>query len=123
MKKANFIALVLWVISGFMFSIGLWAALLPEWNARTNGIVLGVAGIILALVTLIIWRKLTGKERIKVSAKSILAVFIGIAGALLFGTGMCFAMIWDRLSTGIVISLAGIAILLSLIPIVKGIEE
>ena len=93
MKKANFIALVLWVISGFIFSIGMCAALLPEWNARTNGIILGVAGIILALVALAIWRKLTGKKMIRISGKSILATFIGVAGALVFGTGMCFIMV------------------------------
>ena len=36
-------------------------ALLPEWGMRTQGIVCGVVGIILTLITVGIWRKMEGK--------------------------------------------------------------
>lgn len=40
-----------------------------------------------------------------------------------YGVGMCFCMVWDKMVTGITIGLIGIVILLSLIPLVKGIKD
>ena len=74
MRRKDYIALILWIASFFLFAIGMCSVLAP-------------------------------------------------IGILVFGVGMCFSMLWDKISAGIVISLAGIAILLSLIPILKGIKE
>ena len=63
------------------------------------------------------------KEPIRVSGKTVLTVFVGVVGALALGIGMCFTMVWGRLVTGIVVGIAGIVILLSLIPLTKGIRE
>ena len=41
MKKSNFVALVLGTISGVLFALGMCMALLPEWNAFTEGIIFG----------------------------------------------------------------------------------
>ena len=46
----------------------------------------------------------------------------GIVGALALGVGMCFSMIWGKMVVGIVVGLAGIVILLCLIPLTKGIK-
>ena len=43
--------------------------------------------------------------------------------ALALGVGMCFTMVWGRMVSGIVIGLAGIVVLLCLIPLTKGIRE
>ena len=123
MKKNNFIALIFWVASGFLFAIGMCAALIPEWNAFNYGIALGLSGAVLALITLIIWRRKSGKNQISLSLRTVSTILIGAAGTLAFGLGMCFSMLWDKISIGIVISLAGVAMLLSLIPILKGIED
>ena len=82
----------------------------------------GGAGLILALVTLLVWRRLTHKEPVPISGKAVLTVLVGIAGALALGVGMCFSMVWGRMAVGIVIGLAGIVVLLCLIPLTKGIQ-
>ncbi len=123
MKKSSFAALVLGIISCMMFSIGMCMALLPEWNAFTEGIIFGSVGIVLGLITLFVWRKMEKKAPIKVSGKGVLAIVIGIIGALLLGVGMCFCMVWGKMAVGIIVGIAGIAALLSLIPIVNGFKD
>ena len=122
MKKSSFVALVLGTISGMLFALGMCMALLPEWNAFRPGVVMGSVGIVLGLITLAIWRKMTGKEPIKASPKTVFAVIVGILGTLLLGVGMCFCMVWNKMVLGIVIGMVGIVVLLSLIPLTKGLK-
>ena len=123
MKKSSFMALVLGTISGLMFSIGMCMALLPEWNAFTQGIIFGGVGLVLGLITLLAWRKMENKAPVKVSGKGVLAIAVGIVGALLLGVGMCFCMVWENISVGIIIGIVGIVALLSLIPIINGFKD
>lgn len=58
----------------------------------------------------------------KLSKKTVAAVAVSIFGALLLGTGMCLTMLLGKMVLGIVIGLAGIILLLMLIPLVKGIH-
>lgn len=122
MKKSSFVALVLGTISGVLFALGMCMALLPEWNSFRPGIILGCIGLILGLTAWIAWRKMENKEPIKLSGKAVLTAGIGIVGALALGVGMCFVMVWDKLALGIIIGVIGIAALLSLVPIVKGLK-
>lgn len=122
MKKSNFVALVLGTVSGVFFALGMCMALLPEWGMRTQGTVSGVAGMLLGLVTWIIWRKMEGKAPIKISGKTAGAIFLGILGALLLGVGMCLSMVFGKLVLGIVIGIIGIMVLLMLIPLTKGLK-
>ncbi|MDD3220612.1 MAG: hypothetical protein PHC41_15765 [Lachnospiraceae bacterium] len=122
MKKSNFIALVLGTISGVFFALGMCMALLPEWNTFKPGIIFGCVGIILGLITVLIWRKMENKNPIRLNGKIVLSVIIGIVGALALGVGMCFTMVWGQMIAGVIIGLVGIIILLSLIPLVKGIQ-
>ena len=63
-----------------------------------------------------------GKAPVKLSKKTVAAVAVSIFGALLLGTGMCLTMLLGKMVLGIVIGLAGIILLLMLIPLVKGIH-
>ena len=123
MKKSSFTALVLGTVSGVLFALGMCMAMIPEWGALQPGIIFGCVGLVLGLVTLLVWRRMERKEPIRVSGKTVLTVFVGVVGALALGIGMCFTMVWGRLVTGIVVGIAGIVILLSLIPLTKGIRE
>ncbi|MGM9566859.1 MAG: hypothetical protein ACI3W6_01595 [Clostridia bacterium] len=123
MKKSSFIALVLGTVSGVFFALGMCMALIPEWNAFRPGIVLGVVGVVLGLITWGIWRKMEGKAPVQVSGKTVFTVIVGIVGALALGIGMCFTMVWGQMIPGILIGLVGIVILLCLIPLTKGIKE
>lgn len=122
MKKSSFVSLVLGTVSGIMFALGMCMALLPEWNAFKPGVIFGCVGLVLGLITVIVWRRMENKAPVRISGKTLLTVLIGVVGALALGVGMCFTMVWDRMALGIVIGFAGIVVLLSLIPLVKGLK-
>lgn len=123
MKKSNFVAMVLGTVSFVLFALGMCMTLIPEWNAFRPGIVFGCVGLLIALITLIIRRRMEHKEPIRISGKAILAVIIGVVGALGLGIGMCFSMVWGKMVWGVVIGLIGIVILLCLVPLAKGIKD
>lgn len=123
MKKSSFVAMVLGTVSSLLFALGMCMVLIPEWGAFKPGIVFGCVGLLLALITLLVWRKMEHKQPIRISGKAILTIIVGIIGALAFGVGMCFCMVWGKMIAGIVIGLIGIVILLCLIPLTKGIKE
>ena len=122
MKKSSFVAMILGTVSGMLFSLGMCMALLPEWNAFREGVVFGAVGLVLGLVTLLIWRKMEGKQPVRLQPKQVLFVVFGILGALVLGLGMCFCMVWENIVMGTLIGLVGIVMLLSLIPMVKGLQ-
>ena len=122
MKKSSFIAMVLGTVAGVLFALGMCMALLPEWNAFKPGIVFGAVGIVLGLITFVVWRKMEHKAPIKLNGRMIALTVVGIIGALTLGVGMCFCMVWENIILGTIIGLAGILLLLSLIPITKGIK-
>lgn len=122
MKKSSFVAMMLSTVSGVLFSLGMCMALLPEWNAFKPGIVFGVLGLILGLITFIVWRKMEHKAPIKINGRMFALTVFGIIGALTLGVGMCFCMVWNNIVLGTLIGLVGILLLLALIPITKGIK-
>lgn len=122
MKKSNFVALILGTISGVFFALGMCMALLPEWGMRSQGTVCGVIGIVLALITWLIWRKMEGKAPIKVSGKTLGTVLLGVVGALLLGVGMCLSMVFGKMVLGIAVGIIGIVVLLMLIPLTRGLK-
>lgn len=122
MKKSSFVAMILGTVSGVLFALGMCMALLPEWNSFKEGIVFGAVGLVLGLVTLLVWRRMENKAPIKLSAKNVLLTVFGVAGALVLGVGMCFCMVWENFIVGTIIGLVGIVMLLSLIPIIRGIK-
>ncbi|RHR26202.1 hypothetical protein DWX43_16045 [Clostridium sp. AF19-22AC] len=123
MKKSNFVALILGTIGGVFFALGMCMALIEEWGMLNKGIIVGVAGLVILLITLLAWRKMEGKEPIKLNAKTVGSVAVGVIGALLLGIGMCLTMVFNKMILGIVIGLIGIVALLMLIPLMKGIRD
>lgn len=123
MKRSNFIALILGTIGGVFFALGMCMVLLPEWGLATQGVVCGVIGLVVLLATLLVWRRMEHKAPIKLSGKMLAAVFVGVLGALLLGVGMCMTMVFDQMILGIVVGLAGIVVLLMLIPLTCGIHD
>ena len=117
MKKSSFVTMLLGTVSGMLFALGMCMALIPEWDAFKPGIVFGCVGLVLALITLLVWRKMEHKEPIRVSG------IVGIIGALALGVGICFCLVWEKMISGIVIGIIGIVILLCLIPLIRGIKE
>lgn len=123
MSKKNFISLILGVIGGILFALGMCMALIPEWNTLNQGIAAGIIGAVILLIMIMVRRKMEGKSVIvKLNGKTIGTVVLGVVGALVLGVGMCMVMVWEMLIIGVVVGLVGIVLLLCLIPLVKGIH-
>ena len=122
MKKYNFVALILGTIGIVLFALGMVVTLTGEFGTMTQGVVLGVAGLVVLLADLIIWRRMEGKAPIKITGKTLGTVALAILGALLFGIGMCLTMVFGKMMLGIVIGLLGIVLLLMLIPLTRGLK-
>lgn len=124
MEKKNFVALLMGVIGGLVFALGMCMCLVTEWSLTEAGIVLGVIGAVILFATWLAYRKASGKEPIKLHAKTIGKILYGILAALVFGTGMCMVMVFDGMMIpGIALGIVGIVLLLCLIPMCLGIKK
>lgn len=122
MKKSSFAVMILGTVSGVLFALGMCMALLPEWGTFRPGVMLGGAGLVLGLITVFVWRRMEHKAPVHITGKAVLTVLLAAAGTLALGIGMCFCMVWGSFIPGIVIGLAGILLLICLIPVVRGIR-
>ena len=122
MNKSTFIAMLLGTIGGIFFALGMCMTLIPEWDAFQPGVIMGVIGAAVLLIMVMVWRRMENKTPVRLSGKTIGAVLIGIAGALLLGVGMCLTMVWNSMVVGIIVGIAGIVVLLCLIPFIKGLK-
>lgn len=125
MSKKNFMTLILSTIGGILFAIGMCMALLPEWNAFTPGVVMGVIGAVIILIMVIVRRRMGGKPiLVKLSGKTVGTIVLSVAGALVLGIGMCMTMVWEGLMIpGIIVGVAGILLLICLIPLCRGLKK
>lgn len=114
--------MILGTVGGIIFALGMCMCLIPEWDAFTPGVVMSIIGLVILLIMVLVWRKMENKEPIRLSAKNVFSVLLGIAGAILLGVGMCLTMVWSHMIIGIIIGIVGIVALLSLIPMVKGLK-
>lgn len=119
MTKKNFITLLLSTVGGILFALGMCMAMIPEWNAFTQGVVVGCIGLVVLIIMFLVRRKMEGKSIIvKFTAKTIGTILLSIVGTAALGFGMCLVMVWNNMVLGIV----GIVLLLCLIPLVKGLK-
>ena len=122
MKKKDFVTLLLSTVGGILFALGMCMALLPEWGAMTQGIVIGAVGLVVLTVMLLVRRKMDGKPAIVFNGKAIATTLFGVFAAVVFGVGMCMVMVWEMMVPGIIVGIVGIVLLLCLIPICKGLK-
>ena len=123
MSKKNFISLILGTVGGILFALGMCMAMIPEWDAFRQGVIIGCVGLGILIVMLLVRRKMEGKPVVvKLSGKTIGTIVLGVVGALGLGIGMCLVMVWEMLVPGVLVGLVGIVLLLCLIPLVKGIK-
>lgn len=123
MKKSNFAALILGTIGVVCFALGMCMCLLPEWGMFTQGVIAGVIGLVVILITVAVWRKMEGKAPFRPSAKLVGSTLVGVLGALVLGVGMCLCLVAEKLFLGVVIGLVGIVVLLMLIPLTRGLHD
>lgn len=122
MKKENFISLLLGTIGGLLFALGMCMCLLPEWNAFSQGVVIGAIGVVILIAMLLIRRKMMGKPALRLTRKTLGAIVLGAFGSLLLGGGMAMIMVWNQLIWGILVGVAGLILLVCLIPVCVGLK-
>lgn len=122
MKKSSFVALLMGTASGVLFALGMCMALLPEWNAFKEGVIMGAAGLTLGFVTFLVWCKMEKKTLPRVSGKRLLRCIYIILAVLILGSGMCLCLVWSQFVWGTLVGLLGILMLLALIPMIKGLK-
>ena len=122
MKKSSFVALVMGTVSGVLFALGMCMALLPEWNAFKQGVILGGVGLVLGIITFIIWFKMENKSLPKINGKNLVRIIYAVISVLILGVGMCLCLVWEQIIWGTLVGLLGIIMLIALIPMIKGIK-
>lgn len=123
MKKENFVSLLLGTVGGILFALGMCMCLISEWDAFRPGLVMGALGIIVLIIMVIVRRRMKGLPPVCVNKHTLFVILWAAAGALILGIGMCMVMVWEGfLVWGIVVGILGILLLLSLIPICKGLK-
>lgn len=121
MKKSTFVNLIVGVVGGLLFSLGLCMCLLPAWNAFQIGVVCTAIGAIVLLIqSIVAW--IHSGRKIKINWKITGKVLFGIFAALVLGVGMCMILVWNLMLPGIAVGIAGIILLLCLIPMCLGLK-
>ena len=124
MEKKSFITLVLGIVSGLVFSLGMCMCLLPEWNMFNIGVGCTAVGLVAIIATVIVYRKMSGAAPIQVNMKMVGKVIYGIVSSLVLGLGMSMIMVFEGMMIfGIIVGIIGIVMLLFLIPMCVGLKD
>ena len=122
MKKSSFAALLMGTVGGVLFALGMCMALLPEWNAFLESVIFGGVGLVLGVITLLVWCKMENKKLPKMNGKNLFRIIYTIVAVLILGAGMCLCLVWQQFVWGTLVGLLGIVMLIALIPMIKGIK-
>ena len=122
MKKKDFVTLILGVIGGLLFALGMCLVLVPEMGTITQGVVLGVIGLVVLFAMVLVRRKMDGKTAIVFNGRAIGITLYSIFSVAVFGAGMCMVLVASQMIWGIIVGVVGIVLLLCLIPLCKGIK-
>ena len=121
MKKSAFINLMVGTVGGLLFALGMCMCLLPEWNAFNIGVVCTAVGAVVLLIQGIVAWVRSGRK-IRINWKLTGKILFGIFGTLVLGVGMCMIMVWKLMLPGIAVGIAGILLLLMLVPMFLGLK-
>lgn len=123
MTKKNFLFLIATVMGALLFALGMCMWLLPEWHAQKAGVALIVIGAIALLAIALIRWNMAGRPVAHVHWKKAGKIAYCIAAALVLGTGMAMVLAMEgMLISGMIVGVAGILLLLGIIPIFKGLK-
>ena len=123
MTKKNFMFLVLTVVGGLLFALGMCMCLLPEWNAFTPGVVVTALGALVLLAIALVRWIMAGKPMAKVNWNKVGKIAYCVAALLVLGTGMAMIMAFEGLMIpGTIVGIVGIVLGLGIIPVFKGLK-
>lgn len=123
MTKKNYMFLVMTVVAGLLFALGMCMCLLPEWNAFKPGVVVTALGLISLLAIGLVRWVMAGKPVAEVNWKTVGKCVYCVVAALVLGTGMAMIMVFKGLMIpGILVGIVGIVLCIGIIPVVKGLR-
>lgn len=121
MTKKHFMYLVLTVVAGLCFSLGMCMCLLPQWQAFKLGVIVVALGIILFLAVGITRWIQVGKPVVHVNWQLAGKVLYCVGSMLVLGAGMAMIMAFEGLMIpGILVGVVGIMLALGIIPVFRG---
>ncbi len=123
MKKRDVVTLMGGTLSALLLASGLCMYLIGEWNLKTEGTVFAAVGLVIGIAVLIYIAVKNGKGGRIISGRTLGIVLLSVSGALAFGGGMSLVMVYGRIFWGIVLGIAGIFLLMMLLPVTSGIEK
>ena len=123
MKKNQFVILIVCVVAGLLFSLGMCMALIEEWELFELGIVTTAIGAIALLSLGTIGYINTAHNRKPINWKFVGKISYAVLSALVFGLGMAMVMAWNLIAWGLIVGVAGLIMLLFLIPMFFGFKE
>ena len=123
MKRNEFTTLVLGTLSALLLASGICMFLIEEWGLRTEGIVFASVGLVLGIAALIFIAANNTREKKSFPKRTFGIVLLSVSGALMLGGGMSLVMVYSCILWGIVLGIAGIFLLMMLIPVINGIEK
>ena len=123
MKKSTFTFLVLTVVFGLMFALGMCMCLLPEWNLFTPGVIVTALGALaLIIIGLVKWI-MAGKPMAKINWALTGKIAYAVLACLVLGAGMAMIMAFEGLMLpGIAVGVVGLVLALGIIPVFKGLK-
>lgn len=123
MTKKNFVFLVLTVVGGLLFALGMCMCLLPEWNASRPGVVVTALGAAALLVIGLLRWITAGRPMLKINWQKTGKAAYCVVACLVLGAGMAMIMAFEGLMLqGILVGLVGIVLMLGIIPVLKGLK-
>lgn len=123
MTKKSFLFLILTVMAGLLFALGMCMCLLPEWNVFAHGVALTALGMLALLVMAAVRWHMAGKPIPKVDWKKAGKIAWCILAALVLGTGMALILCFQGLMIpGIVVGMLGILLGVCAIPVCRGLK-
>lgn len=123
MTKKNYVFLVLTVVGGLLFALGMCMCLVPEWNAFKPGVAVTALGALaLAVIALVRWI-MAGKPVAKVDWNRVGKMAYCVAACLVLGAGMAMIMAFEGLMVpGMLVGMVGIVLGLGIIPVFRGLK-
>lgn len=124
MTKKNFMQLLMVMLGGLLFSVGLCMCLIPEWNLFKPGVVVTALGaLVLCVLALLRWIQ-AGKPVARVNWQKVGKAAYCVVSVLVLGVGMSMIMAFEGMMIpGMIVGVVGIVLLLGIIPVVKGLKE
>ena len=123
MKKSAFTFLVLTVVAGLMFALGMCMCLLPEWNMFRPGVLVTALGALALLVIGLVKWVMAGRPVAKVNWNKVGKAAYCVLATLVLGAGMAMIMAFEGLMLpGIAVGMVGLVLALGIIPVCKGLK-